>query len=91
MDSAIYPIMMITTPSEWAFPLDLEDIFEEEGAKADDEVTYTTRYEVDPEDKETVERIKARIRDEMDSDEADRFIAFMERHGWNVNFLVGTD
>lgn len=90
MAKSVHPINQIGRSPELSFPLELEDIFEAAGAKVGDVYTYTTRYTVDRKEPGAVDRVTARIREELDPDEAERFIALMEQHGWDVSFLVDT-
>lgn len=83
------PILELKYPNDYAFPNTVCEIFEDdEGVSHDDQFTYTTRYTVP--DEAQRDRIRGKIRAKLDADEAERLIALLDKHGWDVSFFVDT-
>jgi hypothetical protein len=90
MSKTITPIIRLKKDDKDKFPINLEDLFEQEGFKQDDHFTYTTRYTLPEDNYEIKQNLRAKIREQMkdDPERAERFIRLMDEHEWDVSFLV---
>jgi len=87
------PIIRLRYDAADAFPNDIVDVFQAEGAwnPTDEPITATGRVSLDPEDPATPQRqaaIAARLRALLEPDEAERLLALLDAHAWDVSFFV---
>jgi hypothetical protein len=84
------PISKLQFAAQDAYPLDLLDIFEESAHwNSSDDYTFTGRFALDPESPDAPaikQGIADRIRETLDPEQADRVLALLEEHGWDVSF-----
>lgn len=90
----VVPVIKLQFVREDAYPLDLFDIFEQSGCwNPQEDYTFTGRLSLDPEDPDTPAikaQVAARIREVLAPEEAERILALLNQHNWDVSFYVDT-
>ena len=73
-----------------AITMEIADLMAEEGfAAPQEDFTYTTRYSIPVKDRERITRaVRERCKRTGRPEDAERFLAVMEKYQWDVSFLV---
>lgn len=94
MARVIVPIIKLRFAAQDAHPLELHDVFTAAGVWNPEEAyTFTGRVTLDPEDPQTPARkaqIAQKIREVLEPVSAERLLAFLSEHHWDVSFYVDT-
>jgi len=92
MAKVAVPIVKLEYPSEYAFPNEIHEIFEEEGAwNPNEDFTFTARVSIDPQDPGAGARklrIKNRLEEILEPDEAAILLRLLDDHNWDVSFFI---
>lgn len=92
MANVAVPVIRLRYHAADAYPNDIVDVFEKAGVWSQHEdYTFTGRVSLDPENHETPQRkaaITAELRALMPTTEANRLLALLDAHSWDVSFFV---
>jgi hypothetical protein len=88
------PIVWLSWQSESAFPNEVHEVFQDEGAwNAVEDFTFTGRVSIDPKDPQANAkklRIMEKLERILDPGEAKRMFQLLDDHDWDVSFFVDT-
>lgn len=92
MAKVAVPVIHLRYAPADAYPNDIVDVFETAGAwNPTEDFTFTGRVSLDPENPDTPRRkaaIASDLRTLLPTPQADRLLALLDTHDWDVSFFV---